>query len=89
MQLKGFMIGVGGTVTYKKSKLPEVLGYADINRILLETDAPFLTPQTYRGQRNQPVYLWEIAKKVAEIFQINAETVAKTTRFNTLKMFNI
>lgn len=86
-KLKGFMIGVNGVVTFKNSKLPDVLLEAGLERLVLETDAPYLAPVPYRGKRNEPVYIWETAKKVAQIFGISVENIVEITKENALKTF--
>jgi TatD DNase family protein len=88
-RLPGFMIGVNGIVTFKKSPLPEIIRQLGIERLLLETDAPYLAPSPHRGKRNEPSFLWETAEKIASIFEINMEEAADSTRKNTFKMFDI
>ena len=85
----GFLLGVGGVVTFKNSKLWQVVEAFDLEHILLETDAPFIAPDPYRGKRNEPAYIPLIAKRIAEIKNIPIETVAKITTAQTLKLFNI
>lgn len=86
-KLEGFRIGVNGVVTFKNSKLPEVLLQTTLDRLVLETDAPYLAPVPYRGKRNEPTYIWETAKKVAQIFGITLEKVVEITKENALKLF--
>lgn len=85
----GFKLGIGGVVTYKNSKLPEVIREIDLENIVLETDSPFLTPQLYRGSRNESSYLGEICNKVAEIKSIHSEEVARVTTENSRSLFRI
>ena len=87
LSLDNFMIGINGVVTFKNSKLKDYLTIAPLNRIILETDAPYLAPVPYRGKRNEPAYLIEIANKIAEIYQITVENVAEVTTQNALKIF--
>lgn len=85
----GFKLGIGGVVTFKNSKLPEVLKKIDLQHLVLETDAPFLTPMPFRGKRNQSAYVVNIAEKIAEIKGLNVEQVAEATTQNAFKVFNL
>jgi TatD DNase family protein len=85
----GFLLGVGGSVTYKNSKLPEVLDKIDIRYIVLETDSPYLSPIPLRGKRNEPSNLVYIAEKLAEIKKISPEDVAINTSQNAERLFRI
>jgi TatD DNase family protein len=84
----GFYLGIGGTVTYKKSKLPESLKYISLENIVLETDAPYLPPVPFRGKRNESGFILYTAKKLAEIKEISVEEVARITTNNALKIFS-
>ena len=86
---KGFLLGIGGTVTYKSSKLDEVLPHIPIDKIVLETDAPYLTPVPHRGERNNSHYIPLIAQKIADIKQITLEEVAQETTKNAKKLFSL
>lgn len=77
-----FKLGIGGVVTFKNSGLDKVVEQISLKYLVLETDAPYLSPVPHRGKRNQPSYLLEIAKKVAEIKNISVEEVAKITHEN-------
>ena len=83
----GFYMGIGGTVTYKNSKLPDVIRNIGLERIVLETDAPYLPPVPFRGKRNESSYLVYIAGKLAEITGRTIEEVAAITSANALKIF--
>lgn len=83
----GFYMGIGGTVTYKNSKLPDVIRNIGLERIVLETDAPYLPPVPFRGKRNESCYLVYIAGKLAEITGRTIEEVAAITSANALKIF--
>ena len=86
----GFYISLGGPVTFKNAKLPkEVAQAVDMDRLLIETDSPYLTPEPYRGKRNNPMYVKEVAEKIAELRGISIEEVAKITGKNTRDLFNI
>lgn len=83
----GFYIGIGGTLTYKNSKLPGVLRNIGLENIVLETDSPYLPPAPFRGKRNESSYLILIAEKLAEVKGIAVEEVARVTTENALKIF--
>ena len=82
-----FLVGINGVVTFKNSGLQSHLGIAPLNRIVLETDAPYLSPAPYRGKRNEPAYLIEIARKLSEIYQTSVENIAEITTQNALNLF--
>jgi TatD DNase family protein len=86
-KLTHFKIGIGGIVTYKNSPLPETLKSCSMDKIVLETDAPYLPPVPYRGRRNEPVYIWKTAEKLSEIKSINIEETVLRTRKNALDLF--
>jgi len=86
----GFYIGVCGVITYDNAKkLVEVVRTIPMERILIETDAPYLTPVPYRGKRNNSIYLKFIAKKISEIKGISIQNVANTIYQNSLQMYSI
>lgn len=87
LEFKGFKLGINGTVTFKKSTLPEVLQSVPLERIVLETDAPYLTPVPYRGKRNESAHLIYICKKLAEIYGCDEQEVATRTTRNALELF--
>jgi len=84
----GFYLGIGGTVTYKKSDLPVVLKDIGLENIVLETDSPYLPPVPFRGKRNESSFLLNIVQKLAEIKGVNVEEVARITTKNALKVFS-
>ena len=84
----GFYLGIGGTLTYKNSKLPGVLKNVGLENIVLETDAPYLPPVPFRGKRNESSYIVYVAEKMAEIKGISSEEVARITTANALKIFS-
>lgn len=88
-RLGDWYIGVGGVVTFKNASLAEVVRKVPLERIVLETDAPYLTPVPYRGRRNESSYIPYIAAKVAELKGIPVEEVAETTTNNAKKLFGI
>lgn len=85
----GFMIGIGGIVTFKNSNLPEVIAAAGINNIVLETDSPYLSPVPHRGQRNESSYLPFINYRLSTIFGISREMAATNTTANAMKLFDL
>jgi TatD DNase family protein len=85
----GFMLGIGGVVTYKKSLMPEVIKFTGLDNIILETDAPYLAPVPHRGKRNESAFLTHIAEKIAEIAGVDVEEVATSTTANARKLFKI
>jgi TatD DNase family protein len=87
--LPGFYIGIGGVVTFKNSHLSSVLPAVPLERVVLETDAPYLAPVPYRGKRNEPAYIIEVAKKVAECYRITPEEVADVTTENAKRLLKI
>ncbi|MCK5294685.1 MAG: TatD family hydrolase [Arcobacteraceae bacterium] len=87
---QNFYFGIGGVVTFKNAKkLIKVLPKIPQNKLLLETDGPYLTPHPYRGTRNEPKYTNEIAQKIAEILNITKEEVEIVTTNNAIKLFNL
>lgn len=86
----GWLIGVDGPLTFKNSaKLPEVVKAAPREMLLIETDAPYLAPTPYRGKRNEPAYVVEVAKKLAEVRDETLEEVAAYTAANAMRLYGI
>jgi len=85
----GFYVSYPGIVTFKNSPVIETLKRIGYDHILLETDSPYLTPVPMRGKRNEPSYLPVVAEKIASVFDVTAADVARTTRFNTKRLFRI
>lgn len=87
LSLPNFYLGIGGVVTYKKSNLPHILKeYVPLERIVLETDCPYLAPVPKRGKRNESSYLVYTARKIAEIYGISPSQVAETTTRNARRL---
>ena len=86
----GFYIGIGGVVTFKNGKkLKEIAASIPLERILLETDCPYMAPEPFRGKRNDSRYLYRMAERVAEIRGLDVEEVARITSENGLRLFRI
>ncbi|HTH32489.1 MAG TPA: TatD family hydrolase [Lacibacter sp.] len=83
----GFLMGIGGVVTYKKSGLADILPSIPLEYLVLETDAPYLTPVPFRGKRNEPSYLKYVAAKMAEAMDVPVEEIAMQTTLNAEKLF--
>lgn len=83
----GFHISFTGNITFKKSRLPDVAAFVPLERLLLETDAPFMAPVPYRGKRCEPRMVLEVAMKLAEIKQVDFETVDSVTTEAAMKLF--
>ena len=86
---KGFYISFTGNITYKNNDREEVIKALPLDKLLLETDSPFLTPVPFRGKRNDPSKLRYIAQKIANLKNISIEEVAKVTSDNTRKLFRL
>ena len=98
LQFDRFVLGIGGVLTFKKSKLPETLiGAAGclltplvpLSRIVLETDAPYMAPVPMRGQRNEPAYVAFVLRRLADVYGLSEEEVARQTNANCEKILNI
>jgi TatD DNase family protein len=85
----GFYLGIGGVATFKNAGLDTVLPKIPLDRIVLETDSPYLAPVPYRGKRNEPSYVPLIANKLTEFLKITMEQLKTATTQNALKIFNI
>ncbi len=85
----GFHLGLGGVTTYKNCAVKDFLCNIPLDRIVLETDAPYLSPVPHRGKRNEPAFMADTAKRIAEIYQIPLEELAETTTNNVKSLFKI
>ncbi|HEU5289623.1 MAG TPA: TatD family hydrolase [Cyclobacteriaceae bacterium] len=83
----GFYLGIGGVATFKKSGMENVIPLIPLDRIVLETDSPYLTPTPHRGKRNEPSYIPLIGERVAELKKVSVEELKKSTTENALKLF--
>jgi TatD DNase family protein len=85
----GFKISIPGVITFKKSTLPEVVAALSLDDILTETDCPWLAPTPYRGKRNEPAFVVEVAKKIAEVKGVAVEEVAQRVYSNLTSLLQI
>jgi TatD DNase family protein len=85
----GFLFGVGGTLTFKNSGVAEIVRDIPLDRIVLETDAPFLAPVPHRGKRNEPAYLAWVAQRLAEVAERPLSEIARITTDNARSLFGI
>ena len=85
----GFKLGIGGVVTFKNGGIDKFLNKIDIKNIVLETDAPYLSPVPHRGKRNESFYVTYVLKKISELYGLNEQEIAKITSKNALEIFNI
>jgi TatD DNase family protein len=85
----GFYLGIGGVLTYKNSGLPEALRDIGLEHLVLETDAPYLSPVPFRGKRNESSYLKYVVNKLAEVKGVDVEEAARVTTENAQKIFGI
>jgi len=86
----GYKIGVGGVITFKNSvKLQEIVKELELKDILIETDSPYLTPEPYRGKRNKPEFVYHVAKKIAQLKNVDVEEVIEKTGTNAIEQFDL
>lgn len=85
----GMYLGIGGVVTYKNTNLRDILKETGLNNVVLETDAPYLTPVPHRGKRNEPAYVRLVCEAIATALGNTAEEVAEVTSQNTLRVFQL
>ena len=84
-----FLLGVGGVLTFKKSHLPEVIRDIPLERIVLETDSPYMAPVPMRGKRNEPSFTVHVLEKMAEAYGLPAEDIARQTTANAMRLFSL
>ena len=87
LEFDGFVLGIGGVLTFKKSHLPETLTHVPLDRIVLETDSPYMAPVPMRGKRNESAYLLYVIRRLAECYGVSEEVVAETTTRNVYRVF--
>lgn len=85
----GFLFGIGGVVTFKKSGLDAVVKNLNLDEIILETDSPYLAPSPHRGKRNESAYIPLIAEKLSDIFEVSLDKIAQSTSENAKKCFSL
>ena len=86
----GFYISLGGPVTFKKAKTPKLVAKEiPLDKLLIETDSPYLTPEPFRGKRNEPKYVKYVAEEIARIKEISVDVIAENTKLNFNKLFNL
>ncbi len=85
----GFMLGIGGVVTFKNSGVDKAIENIPLEHIVLETDAPYLAPVPYRGKRNEPSYIVKVAERLSEIYKCSVMEVAEITTANSVKLFGV
>lgn len=87
LEFEGFMLGINGVLTFKNSQLGQVLKEIPLDRVVVETDAPYLSPVPYRGKRNESAYIVNTLRKMAEIYGSSVEVVAEQLYRNSLNVF--
>lgn len=85
----GFKLGIGGVLTFKNSKLDEVIKDIALNHLILETDSPYLPPVPYRGKRNESAYLLHVAEKLADVHQVKLSDIERITTENAVELFKL
>ena len=85
----GYKLGIGGVLTFKNSKLHEVIEKIELKDIILETDSPFLSPEPVRGTKNTPYNVYYVAQKISEIKGISFEDVIDITTKNSRELFDL
>ena len=90
LQFDRFVLGIGGVLTFKKSHLPEVLpNVVPLDRLVLETDAPYMAPVPMRGKRNEPAFTRYVLQRLAESYGVSEEEVAAKTNANVARVFRL
>jgi TatD DNase family protein len=85
----GYLLGINGVITFKNCNLKDVVEKLDLGNIVLETDSPYLTPVPYRGKRNDPSHVWEIAEYIANLKEVSLDELSKETNANIARCFDI
>lgn len=90
LEFDRFVLGIGGVLTFKKSHLPETLAeVVPLNRIVLETDAPYMAPVPLRGQRNEPSFIRHVITRLAEAYGVTEEEICRQTNANVARVFKV
>ena len=85
----GFLLGINGVITFKNSKLKDVIKEIDLTYLVLETDSPYLTPEPYRGTQNEPARIYNIAEYICDLKNISKKTLGEITNENIHRIFDI
>ena len=83
----GYLLGINGVITFKNANLKEVIKNISLEKIVLETDSPYLTPEPYRGSKNNPSHILDIAKYICNLYNISLEELSNVTNENIAKLF--
>ena len=89
LNYKNFMFGIGGILTFKNAGLDKIVKHIPLNKIVLETDSPYLSPVPFRGKRNQSSYVYYVAEKLAEINEVPLHQIIEQTGENATELFNL
>ena len=90
LEFDRFVLGIGGVLTFKKSHLPETLAaVVPLERIVLETDAPYMAPVPQRGQRNEPAYIVHVIRRLAEAYGVSEEEICRHTTATASRVFGV
>ena len=89
LEFPGFMLGINGVVTFKKSTLPDALSEVPLSRIVVETDSPYLAPTPYRGKRNESSYVARVVEKLSEIYALSPDAIADPAYRNACAVFGL
>lgn len=85
----GYYLGIGGVLTFKNCKLAEHLVGIPLEKLILETDAPYMAPVPYRGKRNESKWMWYVAERLAEVYHCSAEYIDETTTTSAKELFRL
>jgi TatD DNase family protein len=85
----GFMLGIGGVVTFRNAGLDKAISKIGMQNIILETDAPYLAPVPFRGKRNEPAYIKLVAEKISAVTGYSVDEIEQLTTANAMKLFNV
>ena len=89
INLENFYLGIGGVVTFKNGGINKIINQVSLDSIILETDSPYLSPTPFRGTRNESKYLLNIAAKMADLYNLDIEEIAKKTTENAIDLFQL
>ena len=86
---QGFKIGIGGVITFKNSKLRDIISRISLKNLIIETDSPYLSPEPKRGKKNEPSNVKYVASKLSEVLSIPMENVCNVTSENAINLFDL